>query len=136
MNRRSFLGSILSAGVAPFVMSNGIGGGVLMPVRTLLDPADWIDGLNAAQLAIPKLEILDAAGNVLVTMDYPEGANWGANSVSGTVVRDGTIDAFRLTAGDLPSGLASVLVRNIDANVRELAVGMNTTMFPIRFGTG
>lgn len=34
MNRRGFLGAILAAGVAPYVMSGGIGRGVLMPVTT------------------------------------------------------------------------------------------------------
>jgi len=33
MNRRSFLQSILAAGAAPWVMLNGVAGGVLMPVR-------------------------------------------------------------------------------------------------------
>jgi hypothetical protein len=38
MNRRSFLQSILAAGVAPWVMSNGVAGGVLMPVRKIIAP--------------------------------------------------------------------------------------------------
>lgn len=39
MNRRSFLQSILAAGVAPWVMSNGVAGGVLMPVRKIVLPS-------------------------------------------------------------------------------------------------
>lgn len=39
MNRRSFLHSILAAGVSPWVMSNGVAGGILMPVRRLIVPA-------------------------------------------------------------------------------------------------
>jgi hypothetical protein len=38
MNRRSFLQSILAAGVAPWVMSNGVAGGILMPVRRVVVP--------------------------------------------------------------------------------------------------
>jgi len=38
MNRRSFLASILAAGVAPAV----IGSGILMPVRKLIDPYAYL----------------------------------------------------------------------------------------------
>ena len=36
MNRRSFLQSILAVGVSPWVMSGGIAGGILMPVRQIV----------------------------------------------------------------------------------------------------
>lgn len=38
MNRRSFLAAMLAAGAAPYVMSGGIGRGVLMPVREIWTP--------------------------------------------------------------------------------------------------
>lgn len=54
MNRRSFLQSILAAGVAPWVMSNGVAGGVLMPVRQIvtLDSPWWtmMHGLTAEEI--------------------------------------------------------------------------------------
>ncbi len=77
MNRRGFLGSILAACAAPYVMSGGIGRGVLMPVRKLWVPADArIDLFDAsgrllATIGYPESKI-DASGRLLATIGYPE----------------------------------------------------------------
>lgn len=54
MNRRSFLASMLAAGAAPYVMSGGIGRGVLMQVR---------------EIVIPSTETVSAVNNELLTID-------------------------------------------------------------------
>lgn len=60
MNRRGFLGAILALGVAPYVVSGGVGRGVLMPVRKLWVPND------------ARIKLFDASGRLLATIGYPE----------------------------------------------------------------
>ena len=43
ISRRGFLTAMLAAGAAPYVMSGGIGRGVLMPVRELWVPRPDLD---------------------------------------------------------------------------------------------
>jgi hypothetical protein len=68
MNRRSFLKSILAAGVAPYVVTAA---GVLMPVRTLWPPYGIVAGMRAVQI-----EANAAASMTLSMMASFDGLRW------------------------------------------------------------
>ena len=67
MNRRSFLASILAAGVAPAV----IGSGILMPVRKLIDPYAYLRDPGQWYIPWPHNTILDN-DTILPPMDLSE----------------------------------------------------------------
>ncbi len=80
MNRRSFLASILAAGVAPHVMSGGVASGIFMPVRQIWKPSRF-----------PGIQLLDASGLVLAEGSYPPDIEFGRVLLSIPIMRSGTI---------------------------------------------
>lgn len=118
MNRRGFLGSILAAGVAPYVLSNGIASGILMPVRKV-----WVPPKGAIlrlYTGIPEI-----GGTLLATIDYPKSDFFG--SASGVVLASGVYQFARLSHprfGDRPIDLR--LSHN------QLVTGSTLTMMPFR----
>ena len=134
MNRRGFLGAILAGGVAPFVMSNAIGRGVLMPVKEL-----WTPALNVFYMAAGAVIKLyggscGSEDRLLATIPLENGALGGPRmppqsvdailSGEGLVSATGWMSYARIQLPGMPE-------RPIDMNLnsRELIAG-NTLHFP------
>ena len=110
MNRRGFLGSILAAGVAPFVMSNAVGRGILMPVKELWTPA--IDATALDPLAGGILKLYTGTGALLAEMPMknmalgaPRSSPQGIESVmagDGMVQATGTVRYSRIKLNGIP----------------------------------
>lgn len=144
MKRRGFLGAMLAAATAPFVMSSAIERGVLMPAPRKV----WMPGDDS--LLVPDihrgamLKIFTAAGTLLATIpmseprvekfDYGHAMGIALDGGTGDVIASGVASSFELVGVGAAGNIkGSVGPGGLVLDSRHVVTGANITVSKMAF---